>query len=69
VSRLSIGGYVDTDHPPFTQKLANACGKWVAKLGLNVYLSIFASIDVALVALVNALVKLSLAILVQIKLA
>ncbi|KAL5640010.1 hypothetical protein ACGC1H_007346 [Rhizoctonia solani] len=50
-------------------KISTACGKWVVKLGLSVYLSIFASIDAILVALVNVCVKLSVSLLLQIKLA
>ncbi|GAB1525637.1 hypothetical protein RhiTH_008800 [Rhizoctonia solani] len=50
-------------------KIATACGKWVVKLGLTVYLEIFASIDAILVALVNVLVKLSVSIILNIKLA
>ncbi|CAE6442758.1 unnamed protein product, partial [Rhizoctonia solani] len=50
-------------------KISTACGKWVIKLGLTVYLTIFGSLDVVLVALVNACVKLSVSILLQIKLA
>ncbi|MCV2423775.1 hypothetical protein LNV47_24640, partial [Paucibacter sp. DJ4R-1] len=49
-------------------KVATACGKWVIKLGLSVYLDIFASIDVILVALVNVLVKLSVSIVLSIRL-
>ncbi|EUC53728.1 transmembrane protein, putative, partial [Rhizoctonia solani AG-3 Rhs1AP] len=50
-------------------KISTACGKWVVKLGLTVYLQIFASIDAILVALVNVCVKLSVSLLLQVKLA
>ena len=51
------------------QKLATACGKWVIKLGLTVYLQIFVKIDVILCALINVLIKLSATISLKIKLA
>ncbi|KAF8604891.1 hypothetical protein BDV93DRAFT_522187 [Ceratobasidium sp. AG-I] len=50
-------------------KLATACGKWVIKLGLTVYLQIFAQIDVILVALIKVLIALSASISLKIKLA
>ncbi|KAF8750488.1 hypothetical protein RHS01_09253 [Rhizoctonia solani] len=42
---FSLFGY---DWQPTTKKIATACGKWVVKLGLTVYLEIFASIDASL---------------------
>ncbi|KAB5591836.1 hypothetical protein CTheo_4739 [Ceratobasidium theobromae] len=48
--------------------LATACGKWVIKLGLDVYLTIFVDIDVVLCALINALVVLEGSIKLKLKL-
>ncbi|KAF8604890.1 hypothetical protein BDV93DRAFT_522186 [Ceratobasidium sp. AG-I] len=50
-------------------KLATACGKWVIKLGLTVYLQIFVQIDVILVALIKVLIALSATIALKIKVA
>ncbi|CAE6458772.1 unnamed protein product [Rhizoctonia solani] len=49
-------------------KLATACGKWVIKLGLSLYLEIFVAIDLILVALIKALIKLSVNISLSLKL-
>ncbi|KAF8604906.1 hypothetical protein BDV93DRAFT_507421 [Ceratobasidium sp. AG-I] len=50
-------------------KIATACGKWVIKLGLVLYLQIFVQIDGILCALINALIKLSVSFALKIKLA
>ncbi|KAB5588735.1 hypothetical protein CTheo_7822 [Ceratobasidium theobromae] len=47
--------------------LASGCGKWVAKLGLTVYLQIFVAIDLCLVDLINACAALSVLLLVKLK--
>ncbi|EUC53608.1 transmembrane protein, putative [Rhizoctonia solani AG-3 Rhs1AP] len=69
IDRQAQPSNLDIDPQPILQKIATACGKWVVKLDLSVYLSIFASIDAILVALVNVCVKLSVSLLLQVKLA